>query len=192
MRAAGAKGMFQVPQAISSKSSGRAYNHGFRTQAHGRQQRIDPLPPTDKKEIAARAYPVLPEVAVGAVVFHENRVLLVRRGQAPAEGQWAIPGGRVELGESLAKAAEREIFEETGIRVAAGEPVYVFDVIDRDAAGQIRFHYVIVDLAARYLGGSLRSGDDAHEARWVGADELHDLDVSPPTRHLLKRRFDFG
>ena len=76
--------------------------------------------------------------------------------------------------------------------MAAGEPIYVFDVIERDAAGRIRFHYVIVDLAARYVGGSLRSGDDAREARWVAADELRHLNVSPPTRHLLASRFNFG
>lgn len=150
------------------------------------------MSPTDEKEMAERGYPSLPQVAVGAVVFNANRVLLVRRGQAPAEGQWAIPGGRVELGESLARAAEREIREETGILVAAGEPLYVFDVIDRDAVGKIRFHYVIVDLAAHFLGGNLRSGDDAREARWVAADELRHLDVSPPTRHLLASRFSFG
>ena len=148
--------------------------------------------PTDENDTAVHGYPALPQVAVGAVVFHENRVLLVRRGKAPAIGQWAIPGGRVELGESLARAAEREIEEETGLLVAAGDPIYVFDMIDRDASGRIRFHYVIVDLVARYLGGSLRHGDDAREARWVAADELADLDVSPPTRHLLTSRFDFG
>ena len=148
--------------------------------------------PTDENDTAAHGYPALPQVAVGAVVFHENRVLLVRRGKAPAIGQWAIPGGRVELGESLARAAEREIEEETGLLVAAGDPIYVFDIIDRDASGRIRFHYVIVDLMARYLGGRLRHGDDACEARWVAADELPDLEVSRPTRHLLASRFDFG
>ena len=148
--------------------------------------------PTEEEQTSDHDYPSLPQVAVGAVVFHDNRVLLVRRGKAPADGQWAIPGGRVELGESLAQAAEREIQEETGLLVAAGDPIYVFDIIDRDAAGRIRFHYVIVDLAARYLGGSLRHGDDAREARWVAAHELPDLEVSPPTRHLLTSRFDFG
>jgi ADP-ribose pyrophosphatase len=146
----------------------------------------------EKTTIASRRYPDTPRVAVGAVVWHENRVLLVRRGQAPADGQWAIPGGRVELGESLARAAEREIREETGIRIAAGEPIYVFDLIEHDAAGKVRFHYVIVDLTARYLGGNLCHGDDALEARWVKADELLDMDVSPPTRHLLATRFNFG
>ena len=141
---------------------------------------------------ATRGYPDAPRVAVGAVVFHENRVLLVRRGQAPSDGQWAIPGGRVELGETLAQAAEREIREETGILIAAQEPIYVFDMVERDRADQVRFHYVIVDLAARYLGGELHAGDDAAEARWVTADEMQRLTVSPPTRQLLARYYAFG
>ncbi len=141
---------------------------------------------------AVRGYPDVPRVAVGAVVFHDERVLLVRRGQAPSDGQWAIPGGGVELGESLAQAAEREIREETGVRIAAGEPIYVFDLIERDPADNVRFHYVIVDLAARYLGGEPHAGDDAAEARWVSADEIKQLTVSPPTRQLLARHYAFG
>lgn len=137
-------------------------------------------------------YPAAPRVAVGAVVFHEKRVLLVQRGKAPARGQWAVPGGSVNLGESLQQAAEREIFEETGIRIAAGRPVYVFDVVDVADDGRVRYHYVIVDLEARYLGGGLRCGDDALEARWVAAAELPDLDVNPATRRLLHSRYGFG
>lgn len=137
-------------------------------------------------------YPQAPCVAVGAVVFKDDRVLLVRRGKAPARGQWAIPGGSVTLGESLQEAAEREIFEETGIRIAGGDPAYVFDVVDRDDDGRVRFHYVIVDLDATYRGGELSPGDDALEACWVAAHELEDLDVSHPTRELLSRQYDFG
>ncbi len=141
---------------------------------------------------ALRGYPDVPRVAVGAIVFCDNRVLLVRRGRPPADGQWAIPGGAVELGESLAQAAEREIHEETGIRIAAQEPIYVFDMIERDPDGRVRFHYVIVDLAARYLGGELHAGDDAAEARWVAAGEMKGLEISPPTRQLLARQYAFG
>ncbi|MGD9098202.1 MAG: NUDIX hydrolase [Desulfobacterales bacterium] len=139
-----------------------------------------------------RGYPDVPRVAVGAVVFHADRVLLVRRGQPPADGLWAIPGGTVELGETLAQAAEREILEETGIRITAREPIYAFDMVERDATGRVRFHYVIVDLEARYRGGELQAGDDAAEARWVSADDMKDLKVSPPTRQLLARRYAFG
>ena len=136
-------------------------------------------------------YPSVPRVAVGAIVFKDDGVLLVRRGKAPALGQWAIPGGSVVLGESLQQAAEREILEETGIRIAAGEPACVFDVVDRDDDGRVRYHYVIVDLDATYQGGELSPGDDALEARWVTARELEDLDVSLPTRQLLSRHYDF-
>jgi len=131
-------------------------------------------------------------VAVGAVVFKDDKVLLVRRGRAPAMGLWAIPGGSMELGETLQAAAEREIFEETGITIRAGAPVFTFDVIERDDAGRIRFHYVIVDMLADYIGGALRCGDDAVEARWVSAHALNRLNLSSRTRQLLKERFGFG
>jgi ADP-ribose pyrophosphatase len=138
------------------------------------------------------AYPCYPMVAVGAVVFKNNCVLLVRRGQAPSEDLWAIPGGSVEIGETLQAAAEREILEETGVKIRAGKPIYAFDVIDRDAGGKIRFHYVIVDLAADYVSGEPAAGDDAAEARWVSAHEVNALEVSRPTLNLLKSRFGFG
>ena len=141
---------------------------------------------------ATGCYPRAPWVAVGAVVFKDDRVLLVRRGKAPARGQWAIPGGSVLLGETLQAAAEREIWEETGIRIAAGKPVYTFDVVDRDAKNRIRYHYVIVDLEATYRSGAVRPGDDALEARWVTAHELNEMEVSPPTRQLLSRHYAFG
>ena len=137
-------------------------------------------------------YPGKPRVAVGAVVFKEECVLLVRRGQAPAKDLWAIPGGSVEIGETLQKAAEREILEETGIQIRALKPIYTFDVIDRDAAGKVRFHYVIVDLAADYVMGEPVPGDDALEARWVSAREINGLEVSAATLKLLKTRYGFG
>ena len=137
-------------------------------------------------------YPGNPRVAVGAVVFKDDCVLLVRRGQPPAEDLWAIPGGSVEIGETLQEAAEREILEETGIQIRAAKPIYTFDVIDRDATGKVRFHYVIVDLAADYVLGEPLPGDDAVEARWVSAKEINGLAVSATTLRLLKTRFDFG
>ena len=137
-------------------------------------------------------YPGNPRVAVGAVVFKEECVLLVRRGQPPAEDLWAIPGGSVEIGETLQAAAEREILEETGIQIRALKPIYTFDVIDRDAAGKVRFHYVIVDLAADYIRGEPVPGDDALDARWVSAGEISGLEVSTATLKLLKTRYGFG
>jgi ADP-ribose pyrophosphatase len=138
------------------------------------------------------SYPDKPRVAVGAIVFKDNRVLLIRRGKPPAEDLWAIPGGRVEIGETLREAAEREIFEETGVTIRALVPVYTFDVIERDTRGRTRFHYVIVDLTADYIRGDPRAGDDATAARWVSPDELAALKVSSKTRQLLKTQFNFG
>ena len=137
-------------------------------------------------------YPDTPRVAVGAVVFKNNGVLLVRRGHPPSEDLWAIPGGSVEIGETLQEAAEREILEETGITIRAGEPVYTFDAIVRDDTGRIRFHYVIVDLNGDYIAGNPNAGDDAIAARWVTAQEMKKLQVSPPTLKLLKEKFRFG
>ena len=137
-------------------------------------------------------YPDHPRVAVGAVVFKDKCVLLVRRGQPPAENLWAIPGGSVEIGETLQRAAEREIREETGIQIRAGKPVYTFDVIERDPNGRIRFHYVIVDLTAEYVSGELTAGDDAIEARWFSADEIKTIAVNATTLRLLQYKFHFG
>jgi ADP-ribose pyrophosphatase len=140
----------------------------------------------------SKEYPDQPRVAVGAIVFKDNQVLLVRRGKPPARDLWAIPGGSVEIGETLQRAAEREIFEETGITIQALEPVFTFDYIERDEFGCARFHYVIVDLTADYVRGEPRAGDDAADARWVSSQEMATLKISSKTRQLLKERFDFG
>lgn len=138
------------------------------------------------------AYPDHPRPAVGAIVFKDDKVLLVKRGGPPASGQWAIPGGSIHLGETLQQAAEREVLEETGITIAAKQPVYTFDVVDRDAGGRIRFHYVIVDLVAEYVSGEPTPGDDAADAAWVSAETLAELPVNPRTRALLHRLYQFG
>jgi 8-oxo-dGTP diphosphatase len=140
----------------------------------------------------AGLYPDCPIVAVGAVVFNRNRVLLVRRGQPPSHDLWAIPGGKVRLGETLQAAAEREILEETGLTVHARQPIYTFDLIEQDAQGRIRFHYVIVDLIADYVAGTISAGDDAREVRWIGPDEIRQLEVSSQTIELLQRKYGFG
>ncbi len=129
---------------------------------------------------------------MGAVVFKEDKVLLVLRGKPPAEKQWSIPGGSIELGETLQEAAEREIAEEAGIIIQAKNPIYTFDVIERDENGDIRFHYVIVDLAADYVSGELRAGDDAVDVSWVSLEDLNNRNVSDATRKLLAQCYGFG
>lgn len=130
--------------------------------------------------------------AVGAVVFKDGKVLLVQRGRPPAQGQWAIPGGNVELGETLQQAAERETLEETGLVIRAEDPIYTFDAIVKDKLGRVQFHYIIIDLTAHYVSGEPRPGDDATATRWVSPQDLAQLNVSAPTRNLLKGQFDFG
>jgi ADP-ribose pyrophosphatase len=137
-------------------------------------------------------YPDHPRVAVGAIIIRDDRVLLVKRNKPPGEGLWAIPGGRVELGETLQQAAEREIKEETGLTIQARDIVYTFEVIERDDAGRPRYHYVIVDLVAEYGKGELNPSDDASEARWVTPQELKCLPVSQATRDVLTNIVHFG
>ena len=132
-----------------------------------------------------REYPEHPRVGVGAVVLREGRILLVRRGAAPAQGFWAIPGGGLRLGETLQEGAEREILEEMGITICAGEPLFVCDSFEKDGAGRIRFHYVIVDMTADYLSGDTKGDDDALEARWVSPAEIRELPVTKTTLKLL-------
>jgi ADP-ribose pyrophosphatase len=136
-------------------------------------------------------YPQRPQVAVGAVVFKNKKVLLVRRGHPPSEGLWAIPGGSVELGETLQQAAEREILEETGVKIRAKDPIITFDVIERDADNRIQYHYVIVDLTADFISGEPRAGDDAAQARWVSEAEARRLSLNETSRRLLYDKFDF-
>ncbi len=132
-------------------------------------------------------YPDKPRVAIGGIVFKDSRVLLVRRGKPPAEGEWAIPGGSVNLGETLQQAVERELLEETGVTVKANELAYVFDVIFRDHEGRVRFHYVIIDWLADYIDGQPRAGDDVSDVRWVAPDETTGLRINASTRDLLKK-----
>lgn len=134
-------------------------------------------------------YPDAPRAAVGAVVFKDGRVLLVKRGKPPAEGSWAIPGGSVRLGESIQEAAEREIREETGVIIRAKEPIFVFDTIEPDDAGRIRFHYIVIDLIAEYISGDPVPGDDAADARWISASDMETLEVNEKTHRLLRRFF---
>jgi ADP-ribose pyrophosphatase len=131
-------------------------------------------------------------VAVGAVVFHDDAVLLVKRGKPPGEGRWAIPGGSVRLGERLQAAAERELFEETGVTIRAGQPILTFETIQRDAAGRVAYHYIIIDLEAQYVAGEPKAADDAADARWVSRTEISGLDVVPATRRFLREHYGFG
>jgi 8-oxo-dGTP diphosphatase len=137
----------------------------------------------------ARDYPAAPVAAVGGVVLDGDRVLLVLRALPPRQGEWSLPGGQLELGESLVDGVRREVREETGLEVRVGPLVEVFDRVHRDDAGRIRYHFVIVDFLCAPAGGVLRAGDDAADARWVRKDEVAALGVNAFAADVIARAF---
>jgi len=113
-----------------------------------------------------------PELSVGAVVVHDGSLLLVRRGHGPAAGEWSVPGGRVEWGETVAEAVVREVLEETGLECVCGEQMGWVEIISEE------FHFVVLDFVATVLEhGEPVAGDDAAEVRWVPVDDVLDLDL---------------
>lgn len=123
-----------------------------------------------------------PVIGIGAVVIHDSKVLLVKRANPPKQGLWCIPGGKVEFGESLQQAAEREIKEETGVVIKAKAPVYVFDLIDDG-----KLHYIIVDLLAEYVSGVPSAGDDADDAKWFSLQDIEQPHIDGETKRLLRK-----
>jgi ADP-ribose pyrophosphatase len=135
---------------------------------------------------SGNAYPVKPRVGVCAITVKDEKVLLVKRGVEPSKGLWAIPGGTLELGETLQECAAREILEETGVTIKVNNYVYVFDFIECDDKRKIKFHFVIIDFAAEYISGDPKGADDAMEARWLSAEELPELPVAVNTINALR------
>jgi 8-oxo-dGTP diphosphatase len=137
-----------------------------------------------------RRYPDRPIVSVGAVVIDGDRVLLVKRGQEPLKGAWSLPGGVVEIGETLHAALSREVREETGLDVEIGAVVEVLDRISRDAGGRVEYHYVIVDYVCRIAGGSLACASDAEDARWVSRGDLAQYNLTATAAAVVQRAFE--
>ncbi len=130
----------------------------------------------------SREYPDSPRVGVGAVILDGDRVLLIQRGGTTLPGKWSIPGGLVELGETTREAVCREIGEECGLEIDL-----VLDRVARDAAGRVRYHWVLVDFLAVARGGTLCAGDDAADARWVPIGEVEQYDTTDGLMDMIKR-----
>ena len=139
---------------------------------------------------AARQYPPRPIVGVGGVVLIDGRVLLIKRRFEPLAGRWSLPGGTLEVGETLAEGLARELKEETGLDVDVGPVVDVFDRITRDPDGRVRFHYVLVDYLCHSLGGEPVAGSDVSEAALVKIDDLGRYDLTPKTIEVITRAVD--
>jgi len=135
-----------------------------------------------------REFPVAPLVGVGAVVVKQGRVLLVQRGTEPAKGKWSIPGGLIDVGESLREAVAREVREETGLLVEPLELIELLDRIHRDG-DRVRYHYVIADYLCRVVGGTLLAASDADAVRWVERAEWNShsaLGIEPITARVIE------
>lgn len=134
-----------------------------------------------------REYPSQPIVGVGAVILQEGKILLAKRGSEPGKGKWSIPGGLVELGETVAKAVVREVKEETNLDVEVLRLIDAVDNIIRDPNRKLQYHFVILDYFTKLKGGTLQSSSDVLDTRWVRIEEAEDYDLTNNFRDFLKR-----
>lgn len=134
-----------------------------------------------------RRYPERPFVGVGIVVWRGDEVLLVQRGKPPRLGQWSLPGGMQETGETVNEAARREVMEEANVEIEIIGLVDVVDSIRRDGRNDVEFHYTLVDLAAEWRGGEARPGSDAAAVRWVTLEELGGLGLWSETVRIIRQ-----
>jgi len=135
----------------------------------------------------AREYPAHPVVGVGAVVVRDGKALIIKRAHEPRKGEWSLPGGLLELGESLQDAVRREIKEETSLDIEVGPVIETFDRVHRDADGRIRYHFVIIDYVCWPVGGEPVAGSDAEAVAWVGPDEIDTYEVNAHAAEVLRR-----
>lgn len=135
----------------------------------------------------SREYPERPLVGVGAVIVDEGRVVLIRRTHDPLQGQWSLPGGMVEVGETLESALAREMVEETGLTVNVGPVIEVFDRITRDERSRVRYHYVLIDYLCWPVDGTLRAGSDVDAAVWADPDALDDYALTEKATSVIQR-----
>jgi 8-oxo-dGTP diphosphatase len=134
----------------------------------------------------SREYPDRPFVGVGVVVWRGDEVLLIERGKGPVSGNWSLPGGKQELGETVRETAHREIREETGVDIDVTCLLDVVDLVRRDAEGRVRFHYTLVDFTAEWRAGEAVAGDDAAAVRWVPLDGIDQYNLWDETLRVIR------
>jgi 8-oxo-dGTP diphosphatase len=139
--------------------------------------------------LSKRDYPDRPIVGVGAVIIDDDRVLLVKRARPPLQGEWSVPGGAVELGETLRGAAEREALEETGLIVKATDVIEVLDRIIPGENRSIEYHYVLVDFLCHRVSGTLQAGSDASEVSWANPDDLAMYKLEKAAVEVIRKAF---
>jgi 8-oxo-dGTP diphosphatase len=137
-----------------------------------------------------REYPSNPIAAVGTIVLRDGKVLLIMRTKEPGAGKWSIPGGKIELGETLFEAAEREVLEETGISVKIDKVVNNYDSIIRDERGEIKYHYFLVYCTAGYIEGEPQISDESSEVVWTDIDDVDGLDMNPVLKNIIHDAVD--
>ncbi|MGD0567888.1 MAG: NUDIX hydrolase [Candidatus Sulfotelmatobacter sp.] len=136
-----------------------------------------------------REFPELPLVGVGAIIIEGARVVLVKRRHPPLQDEWSIPGGVLEVGELVREAAIREAREETGLTVAPGELLGVYDRVLRSPDKRVQYHYVLIDFLCRRVAGDLAAASDAAEVRWFTRDELPALKLAEDTLDVIRKGF---
>jgi len=139
-----------------------------------------------------REYPERPLVGVGGVVIAEGRTLLIRRGSAPLEGQWSIPGGTLEVGETLVEGVRRELAEETGLEVRVLELIEVFERISPDGDGKTKYHFVILDYLCERIRGNARAGSDVTDVAWATESELVRYELTPTATRVIQKAFQMA
>jgi 8-oxo-dGTP diphosphatase len=143
----------------------------------------DPAPDDDRR------YPRRPLVGVGAILLDGDRILMAQRGKQPLKGWWSLPGGALEIGESLADAVRREVREETGLVIEPVGVLEIFERVMRDAEGVPEYHYVLIDYVCRILGGQLAPGDDVCQTEWVRRRDLSKLQITEGTLGVIEKAF---
>src|SRR5262245_11299947 len=135
----------------------------------------------------AHEFPAAPVVGVGAVIVRDGKALIIKRAHEPRKGEWSLPGGLLELGESLIDAVKREIKEETSLDIEVGQVIETFDRVHRDEEGRIRYHFVIIDYVCWPTGGEATAGSDAEGVAWVRADEIDAYKVNAHAKAVIEK-----